>query len=194
LLNIEETLGKNAYKKAAQGIYCRKLNADWSGYIAVALNRVPPIHSVGTINQSINKIMYRTVKKVAPPSPVKISAVSYGPPLCVVSPVVLAELFEKSNPDPSEDKNAIHLPFESWLKSADWFVERNSSLESALYVALAYNKFMQAQRYCIPVAYLMLADRRGFNDYVSEWISVCESREEVELYKKYVALLLQEWT
>jgi hypothetical protein len=174
-------------------IFCRKLNADWSGYIVLESKYSHPFHTVGVINQPLNKLMYDFVKKVVPPTPIKIRSLSFGPALFMLTP---KNFFDQLVANPKRDISALPLPHVltlDWIKEIDAFIQDNAHLLPAVEFALTYNTYFQSQRYCLPIAFLMLGEKSRLDDYVAKWISRRPPEGEVELYAKYIAHLEEHW-
>lgn len=200
--SLAQRLGVEQFKQKANGIFCRDFDSEWSGCIIVQGALSYTLHSAGVINQSVNKMMYKALEEADSQKPNKIKPVRYGPILCSVSATVLAThawrekkslpLSWQENENPAaafNEENLVRFAVDYALP----FIESNLSLDAALRTAYLYNKFVQAQRYSLPVALLKMDRINEFKKYVDEWLSICPSDDEKELYRNFVSRLLQKY-
>jgi hypothetical protein len=71
------------------------------------------------------------------------------------------------------------------------FFKTNSSLRAATNTAYIYNKYFQAQRYCLPIALLLLGESEELLSYLDGVAKMLADERERELYKNFILELLE---
>ena len=125
--------------------------------------------------------------------------------MVLVSPAVLAQeawLHKGNLPLPDltsgstkSELNSQPIELMRFLRERAYpFMQSNLSLRSAVDTAYVYNKFMQAQRYCLPIVLLILGDRKEFDRYVEDCLNMLVYSEERKLYEEYISQLLEHFS
>jgi hypothetical protein len=200
--NFVEALLQHGFVQKMPCMYCYDFDRQWTGYVILEKEHFR-FHSIGLINQPINRIVNFVAKRVAPPSPVKIKFVSYGPALFSLAPLTLKidDFVEgESSASTSVTTDELTSPSDNphgmtdtRLSKVMSFLEIRLNLRSALDTALTYNKFMHAQRLSIPVGLLLLGNRWAFDEYVAEVINTLKEHSEKKLYESFIELLVVEF-
>jgi hypothetical protein len=177
-------LKEEKYVKKAKGIFCRDYDKEWTGYISSELTNSDRYANFGVINQNVNSLMYQAIRKVVPVSPVKVKAVRFGPPLCLVS---LQNLLTNTNQ--CFAGNSIGL-ISNMRQFGIKYIKDNMSLDSAVNSACKTSKYWQSSRYCLPVAFRLLGLVEQFDDYVAECIDNMQHPEETQMYRNYIKQLI----
>lgn len=197
---LDEFFRSQGYRRSIAGTYRKDYEGDWTGYVALNASGLSTLHSVGVINQHVNKIMYRILSSLNVISTLNIGvppirATRMGPALCMVSGrIIEGQLWRSRSFSDSEEPRSAQRPQSMDLEqiatvlsqSIQPFIQSNLHLRAAIDTAYAYNKFMQAQRYCLPIALLRIGADDECWRYTNEWLDLCRHPEERALYCAYV--------
>jgi hypothetical protein len=193
-------LKTEGFVRKANKIFYKNFDQDWSVTVSFSSSDFSmPI--LGVINQRVNKIMYSVLAKAIPPSPKKLKPTRLGPAICLVplnyivgnskSGYVVTNPEIKSDPFLESVENVQYL-LEMMLNVGFPYFKLNLDLRSAVNSAYHSNKFFQSTRYCIPVALLLLNEKREFKEYTRQCILNFKHKNEILIYEKYVTQLLSE--
>ena len=188
---IDDEIAEDGFTRAVGGIYRRENANGMSLWMSITGNDYTFSPTFGVFSGEIDRVVNVALRGVLP----TFRASKPGVPLFRLTPERLSpgdtRIITRRASDTKYLKEEI-LQFVELLRDTCYpFLEAHCSFQSALDLALKWNKFDQAQIYYIPALMLLLGLNEQQKHYVNEVVDSLPTEAEgvVEMYLKYVAHL-----